>query len=317
MEGLSPFRWLWRRRWVLPLQNFAFEIDAVRSELDELEKEESLDDEKKEILNKCRTLLEKTESAFEHYFPRELFIWQMLFRIHQDIFLIAPRRELPSRCFVLRKRLDRLGQHEKNASRDRQALGWEKWKELVREAEENLEASKDRKQHDMKWRSNLKAACRFLDDQIILELWKSSRLRRQSRIFIIFAVLLSGLLVAHISFDLWAEDCADCIASERPHSPILMFIAGTLGAFVSMLMSSSIGPERGAPLANVSIVRPILGGVAGLFLYLTSEIDVIRVNFPALYAGAVAFGFSERAFSATLTKLAGETEKNIEARRAK
>lgn len=65
METRWLFRWMRVRRWVLPLQNFAFEIDAVRSELDQLEKEKSLDDEKEEILKKCRTLLAKTESAFD------------------------------------------------------------------------------------------------------------------------------------------------------------------------------------------------------------------------------------------------------------
>ena len=317
MERRWLFRWMWRRRWVLPLQNFAFEIDAVRSELDQLEKEKSLDDEKEEILKKCRTLLAKTESAFGRYFPRELFIWQMLFRIHQNIVLIAPRRELSAKCFVLRKRLDRFGRIENDAGKDRPPPGWKKWEELVTKAKERLDAPEKQGQDDMKWRNDLKAVCAFLDDQIILQLWKSSSLRRQSKIFVIFAILLSGLLVAHISFDLWASDCAKCTVSGRPHSPIFMIIAGTLGAFVSMLMSSSIDPKRGAPLANVSIVRPTIGGIAGLFLYMATEIDVITVKFPALYAGAIAFGFSERAFSAALSKLAGETEKSIEARRAR
>ena len=187
----------------------------------------------------------------------------------------------------------------------------------MRTAENGLDDPKERKRDDMRWRSNLKAVCAFLDDQIILQLWKSLKLRRQSRIFVIFAILLSGLLVAHICYGPCVVDCAECAASRHPHSPIFMVIAGTLGAFVSMLMKSSIVTKRGTPLTNVSIVRPIIGGIAGLFLYLTTEMDIITVKFPALYAGAIAFGFSERAFSAALSKLAGETEKSIEARRAR
>ena len=75
------FRWMWRhwRRWVLPLQNFEFEIDAVRSELDQLKKKKFLNKEKEGILEKCHTLMAKTESAFGRCFPRELFIWQCCF----------------------------------------------------------------------------------------------------------------------------------------------------------------------------------------------------------------------------------------------
>lgn len=323
-----PFGWMWRR-WVLPLQNFEFEIDAVRSELDQLEKKEFLNDEKLGILKKCRNLLAITESAFYRCFPRELFIWQMLFRIRQNILLIAPHEELFAKCFVLKKRLRRLKKDEARNRRNTECKkwkksGWKKWKKLLKAAENGLNDPEKRKQDDMKWRSNLKEVCAFLDNQIILQLWKSIKLRRQSRIFVIIVIPLSGLLVAHVCFGLWLVDCAEWVAdcakfaaTGRLHSPIFMVIAGTLGAFVSMLSSSSNDSNRGAPLAYVSFVRPILGGISGLFLYLTTGVGIIKVDFPALYAAAIAFGFSERAFSAALNRLSGETEKGIEAGRAR
>lgn len=292
----------------MPLQNFQFEIEAVRSELDQITEISRPDQQK--ILEKCYGLLSQTDTAFCRWPPRELFVWQMLFRIRQNILLIAPVHELSAKCFVLKKRLRRLG-----TDTDCKITDGARWRKLVEEVERYLAGRQGPNQDEMKLRSNLKEVCAFLDEQVILQLWTSIKLRRHSTLFVLVAIVLMGLLIAHLydpSIGQIADDCG-----KLQHSPILMVAAGTLGALVSMLVRDPADPKRGAPLADVSIVRPVIGGISGLFLFMAPQTELIQIKYPTFYAVAIAFGFTERVFFGAIRKLAGDTEKHIEERRAK
>lgn len=90
-----------------------------------------------------------------------------------------------------------------------------------------------------------------------------------------------------------------------------MVISGYIGGLLSALSAiRSEGANGGPPLATVQLARPVIGGIAGLFIYFV-ESFFVEVKYPILYAVAIAFGFTERAFVGSLSRLAGSAESQI------
>ena len=304
----NPF---WVRR-QLTRQNFEFEILAARSEIS-LTKEalnaQGADKRArdKKVLGECDELLRQVTSAFRSFFARELFIWQILFLIRQKLLLVIPFSKLGAKWITLEKRVSKIGEKEAGRWGDKK-FREEVGKKLAEKAPERVEESD-------KLREELQEMRKFLDDRIILELWSGLRLRRYGTLFIILAVLLSGFLIALVCYPEFGCLFYDCVAAGKgvkKHSIIGMVVAGALGALVSALANAAgSGDESAPPLADVSLVRPVIGAISGLFLYLLSEMGVFKIEYPALYATAIAFGFTERAFYNTLRNLSGSAERKI------
>ena len=298
-------------RWFLNLQNFEFEIQAVRSELARLEGLYSNDEEDDEdhsyqrgVLEECRKLIEEIERAFDRFFPRELFIWQTLLLVQQRIWLIVPFSELPAKWATLNKRLQDLPEKEGSQYRN---------KEFVEDITTRLAKGAPLFEGaDSGLRSELVEVRRYLDDKVALEFWIAFRLRRYSVMFLLLAMVLVAYLVADISIlrlecltTEWSE-CADS------YSTVAMIVAGSLGALISALSSGLRRKSLGKPpLVQAFFVRPVIGGVAGLFVYLVAQTGTIDIPYPGMYLVAVAFGFSERALYRVLGSVAGSTESRV------
>ncbi len=298
LSGVPQSRRKPRMRWLSNFQNFEFEIDAVRIEISELEKNGHEITDKKEIIKNCRELLSKIECAYNRRFPRELFIWETLFLIHQKILLIAPIDELSSKWRTLKKRLNQL--------KEKKAVGG--WNDKVissiseKMGEQRVEQRKEKSEIDSRLRYELKELRKHLDDQVILQIWAGMKLRRHCIFFVIAASLVIALMIFLY-----------CIIEGTQHNVVLVSGAGLLGALLSTLTHGKpLGITRAPPLVSVSMVRPAIGAIAGLFVFFAEPLLAPNVvKYPTLYAVAFVFGFSERAFYRFLKNMAGETEKNI------
>ena len=308
---------LWRmfgqkqHRWFLNLQNFEFEIQAVRSELARLDglypKGKEGDEEhsyQQGVLEECHKLIGEIERAYDRFIPRELFIWETLFLVQQRIWLIVPFSELSAKWATLNKRLKDLPKKEG---------GQYKNKKFVKNITTQLAKGAPLFEGgDSGLRSELIEVRRYLDDKVVLELWVAFRLRRYSVMFLILAVVLVAYLVADICIlrlecltQKWSE-CSD------PYSIVAMIVAGSLGALISALSSGLRRKSLGnPPLVQAFLVRPVIGGVAGIFVYLVAQTGTIDIPYPGMYLVAIAFGFSERAFYGVLGRLAGSTESRV------
>ena len=311
----KSWRKFWKKkkkyRWFLNLQNFEFEIQSVRSELARLEGLYSEDKEgdkdrsyERGVLKECRKLIKKIKLARDHYFPRELFIWETLFLVQQRIWLIVPFSELPAKWATLSKRLKDLPEKEGEQYKN---------KEFIEDITTRLAKGAPLFEGaNCALRSELIEVRRYLDDKVALELWVAFRLRRYSVMFLILAVVLVAYLVADICIlrlecltQKWSE-CSD------PYSIVAMIVAGSLGALISALSSGLRRESLGnPPLVQAFLVRPVIGGVAGVFVYLVAQTGTIDIPYPGMYLVAIAFGFSERAFYGVLGRVAGSTESRV------
>lgn len=298
-------------RWFLNLQNFEFEIQAVRSEISRLKKlylEDETDKNKysyqRGVLAECEKLIGSVEGALERLFPRELFIWQALFLVRQRILLIVPFSELPAQWETLKGRLQRLPKKER---------GKYGKKKFVESVSARLDADPPPLEDAERGvRTSLIEVRKYLDDKVALEFWVAFRLRRYSVMFLALALPLVTYLVVDICIlrleclsKKWSE-CSD------PYSVVAMIAAGSLGALISAL-SSGLRKERSGnpPLVQAFFARPVIGGIAGLFLYLVAQTEVLSVPYPAVIVVAIAFGFSERAFYSVLSSVAESTEGRV------
>lgn len=65
-------------------------------------------------------------------------------------------------------------------------------------------------------------------------------------------------------------------------------------------------------IVRFTFIRPILGGIAGLFLYLVAtNSQAITFTYPYLYAAAIAFGFSEYALTDALSATADRVSAQV------
>ena len=298
-------------RWFLNLQNFEFEIEAVRSEISRLEElyPEDAEEQKehsyqREVLKECHKLIKEMECALSRLLPRELLIWQLLFLVRQRMLLIVPFSELPAQWETLKGRLQHLPRKERGQ------YGKKKFIESV-STSLNVDPPPS-EDAEREVRTSLIEVRKFLDDKVALELWIAFRLRRYSVMFLALALPLVAYLVADICIlrleclsKKWLE-CSD------PYSVVAMIVAGSLGALVSAL-SSGLRKERSGnpPLVQAFFARPVIGGIAGLVVYFLAQAGVINAPYPAVYVVAIAFGFSERAFYSVLGRVAGSTESRV------
>lgn len=110
-----------RRRWFTTLQNFEFEIQATQGQIDVIDKEGGLSEDQQKILSQCKSLLQGAKETFGSMFPRELFVWQSLFLIQQNMLLILPHPQLRAKWRTLSDRLSQLGDEAARASLKRRS----------------------------------------------------------------------------------------------------------------------------------------------------------------------------------------------------
>ena len=322
-EEKIPIKARKRPRWFASRQNMEFEIDLVRVELNLVSRnflsdpEDSMssgtdkeprsqDKNKRLVLEECQKLLELTEKAFCCWFPREVIVWQNLGLIRQNLLLIVHPNELSAKWESIRSRLSKLSSDDQaNSSK----LSYWQSNKFATWVDGKL---KDRTHaEDDELRIKLKEARKCLDDRLVAQLWTGISLRRYGVFFITSSFLLSASLIGLISYEFFCG-CRIPWCGITTLTLIGVFISGTLGALLSTLISRSQNDQSSTPpFANLLFVRPIIGGIAGLFLFFLAAGGYLDVKPPVLYAVAIAFGFSERALYNALARLTGNVDKNI------
>jgi hypothetical protein len=152
-----------------------------------------------------------------------------------------------------------------------------------------------------------------LDDKVVAELWSGMVLQRQ---LYILGLIALGSLLAMVLVVLYETcrlpSCLGCDpAASGKHGVHATVLAGLLGGALSTI-SQPMAQATSLPLVKVALIRPLIGAIAGLFLFLVSgQSDILKFSYPFLYAAAIAIGFSERAFAALMGAAADEISKGV------
>lgn len=289
-----------RRRWFTTLQNFEFEIESVEGQIEAIDQGSGLSEDQRVVLAQCKSLLERIKDAFARIFPREMFIWQSLYLIQQNMLLILPRGQLRAKWRTLTGRLAHLGKAADASLKHRAEAITRK----LGESESHSVGDDRGVGDDRALRYEILEFRKSLDDLLVFDIWRTVVLRRYSVVFSLSALACIALLVVLV-----LEPESGCALDDCGHGPVGMIVAGFLGGLLSGAATMRLG-ETGAqpPLAKVEVVRPVIGAIASLFLFFIAEAQAINVPFPGLYALAIAFGFTERAFYRTLHRIAGGVE---------
>ncbi len=166
-------------RWSSSLQNLRFELESTRGQIESLEKVVKSDECAKEILNRCGRYLDDAEIAFKRILPRQLFVWEMLFLIQQNLLLITPIDELDTKWHALQKRLER------NAKIKGECLRKQAFLDDIRQRLKNRERLDSRG-----LRNKMMQVRKSLDDLVIIDLWKNMQILRYTATFLVLGIFL-------------------------------------------------------------------------------------------------------------------------------
>lgn len=283
------------------MQNLASEIEAASSDIHRMGSKEGQPTEAEGVIDRCRQLLKVTVKDYNGRGPRELFIWQSLFQIQQDLLLVLPSEELLAEWEVVQMRITKT--QEKGTK-----FPWDDSQR--KEIEDQLRSSAGDDASNRGVRSRIREIRKYLDDRDVLRLWRSMQIRRYRWLFAMLAVLFGALLAMAIC----VSSCwfGHCIADNQGYGLFGMVMAGSLGASLSALANVGRLDQEGVPvLSGLQLVRPVIGAASGLFLYLVWQTQIIEVTGAAPYLFAIAFGFSERALFGVLQSMAEKTERDI------
>lgn len=143
----------------------------------------------------------------------------------------------------------------------------------------------------------------LIDDKVVAEYLNAMVLQRKTYFLGIIAVIL---LISSFSAFAIENNCAlslreivRCPKNVDGHTLFSTVSMGALGAALSTIISPS---TSSVPLVRVALVRPVVGAIAGLLLFIAGYAHVAKFQYPLLYATAFLVGFSERAFTKALGK---------------
>ena len=291
-----------KERWFASMQNLAFEIEAARSDVLRITDLEGLPADAKEVVDRCGKLLRLVAEAFNRRSPRELFIWESLFQIRQDLLLVLPPEELLAKWEVV--------QTEITATQEKcNKFPWKKkWRDAITN---QLTSSAGSAESERQIRSRIREIRKYLDDRVVLQLWRSIVVRRFGLLFALLAVAFGVLLAIAIC----APGCllGHCLPDNKSYTLFGVIVAGTLGSTLSALANiGHPGHQDGVPLLYVlQLVRPVVGAASGLFFYLVLQTKIIAMDGIEVYIFAIAFGFSELALFRVLQNLTGKIEADM------
>ena len=299
-------------RWFAARQNLQFEIDAVQAELDWLKKLKngpgSTRCQGKEARECCDKLLQKAKGAFRVWFPRELIVWQCLCLIRQNVLFALPFDQLAAKWETIQRRLKALEE------RDSGYWGTEQFRDWV------LARLKGDEQegYDAELRSKLREARKLVDDKVTVQMWAAISLRRNTVAASIGTTFTSAALIVMFACEIAASACPVEISEGSWFSPITMLLSGILGAHLSILFVRPKTKPKSKPapsLVNITFVRPVIGGAAGLFLFLVLSAGILKFETNQWISSALAIilGFSERGFYGALSSLVRKAEESVAA----
>lgn len=284
------------------MQNLASEIEAAQSDIRRVVSAVELPEESKATVDRCSELLLLVIEDYNGRFPHELFIWESLFQIQQDLLLVLPSDQLLAEWDVFQTRISTT--QEKGTE-----FPWEESR--LNELAEQLKSLSGSTPSDRGVRPRVREIRKYLDDRVVFDLWRSIQIRKFGYSFACLAFALGTVLAVTI----YASACqpSQCMADSEDYILFGMIVAGSLGASLSALAGVTRFGQDGVPLlSGLQLVRPVVGAVSGLVLYLIWQTEILHVHGVELYLFAIGFGFSERALFELLGRLAKQMEGHVE-----
>jgi len=298
---IAPPRWQWWKVIRATDQNVTADIELARIAILSLSCNTHGNCEQA-LLASCREMLNQCIASQRRLFGNRIFVRQTLFLILQNLILIIPKEKLPAAWLSIRQRLATIDDSEIIEYKRSKAIDEiDGFMKRLSDAKELAGASKIGAK-DKIVREKMKEIKSFLDEKVMGELWSSTVLQRQTYI-------LGGLIFCSLSATLLA------IWYDTHHSTtpgiFQTTVAGLLGGAISTVSQPS-ARDSSLPLVRFALIRPLIGAVSGLFLFLISgHTDVAKLAYPYTYAMAIAFGFSERAFSTALGSAANAISTDV------
>jgi hypothetical protein len=308
MEGLEPVRWPWWRVIRANDQNITADIELARVELSNLEHCQRSTEEQA-ILRVCIQMFTQCKESQRRIFSNRIFVRQTLFLILQNIILIAPTQNLQAIWITIKQRLETIEASDaaeyKRSNTIRQID--EYIKQLARSKGVKLTGDESRLK-EKNIREILKQIKSFLDEKVVTELWSAIVLQRQTYVLGLVALLaLVGTLASICLENCELSALFSCTFKRPTHGALPATMAGILGGALSTILTPITSSGSSIPLVRVAFIRPLVGGAAGLFLFLVSGYaDALKFGYPHLYAAAIAIGFSERLFANALGSTANQ-----------
>jgi hypothetical protein len=295
--------WPWWRRLALSDQNITADIEFARVELSGLT-ELPLKPEDKNILNNCLYMLQKCIDNHRRLIRNRMFVRQTLFTIMQQVILIMPRDNLEATWLALKQRLEANAKPEEEFYTKHHAIS-------------DIESFLRGEGHDEKTERRVRRLMRrirfLLDEKILTDLWQAGSLQRLTNFCSMLSLLVILSILVMIALENHCKDVGQILAwsCEVPKDPktgiVTAFLAGVLGGIISTVWKPNDDKEpQSLPLVRITFLRPVLGGIAALFLYVLSASEIMTIKYPGLYAAALAIGFSERAFIGLLNTSANQ-----------
>ena len=293
-EGLvlaAPKFWFWRRIRTSD-QDLAADIETVRGLINGISST-SVRTSDQSTLSKLREMQDKYRVCLQSFntpFVNVVMIRQNISGIRQDAASLYDRESLAGEWLSLKPRLQQ--PPDDHAEYDLAA----------QEVDKFFDRRNGGDACDEKYVREVIAKVRsYVDRLVIAEIAKSVIWKRQIYT-LTFAICLP--LVAAFCYLFLSQ-------TKEEHALATTVVAGAIGSTLSAIAAPSPGggEDRGYPLAQFYLVRPVIGAIAGLFLFLAfkNASSIADVKFPYLYAAAIALGFAEQRFILAL----GELSKKI------
>ena len=241
-----------------------------------------LENEKKLILRDCYRLLKLCAKAMRNPFRSALFKYQTLQTISQELILVDTDASLHSSWTTVQKRTLALDAREQDIVGKLPAFS------VAKSYFEPADPSANGTPIPINVRVALRDLKKYLDEKIALQVWKSTSMKWRSNIHMSMTAILS----VAVGFHLTEIPMSGAQSVDLSREPLWLMAVGALGATISSIARPS-PPEIPLSTKN-SLLRPVLGAIAGLFFYLIAESGGLRPTNPViLYLFALAFGFSD------------------------
>jgi hypothetical protein len=307
-------------RWRLFDQDVIADLGSIRRELQFLRTSnagvpDAIVQDLEKVIDAC------AEEVGKHFFfTNRIFIRQSLAEVRQELILIMPRSSLDSVWMALKNKLESI---EGDGKQDSVKKSDQKNRDTVFEEiddffeSEESTPSEECRLFELRVRRHMRAIRKHVDDRLLAELLSASSLQRSAKILVtqLSVLVLTIIIFLHKNHVSTADQIPNGWSTpEALQMSLFGALGGTLSAIVRPTPGKNSNEGLNLPMTRFSFMRPLLGGISGLVLFLLFVSGVI--NLPKLpYLGAcvlaLAFGFSERALIGVLSSTANRIDLDI------
>jgi hypothetical protein len=271
------------------MSNLAAEFYSLQSEVSMAARRSDACPISSSAIDNCRKSLARFAKAARNPFSSTLAKYLFLQKVSQDIILADHEDVLPTRWNTIQKRILAASENERGLIQSLDA-----YKVTLKYFSDSSSGAPVTVRHA------LKALKSYTDEKVTLSIWHSSVTRSRSNVLLAIAIIVAGAICAH--FTLTGSD-------ERP-TVIWLICLGLLGGTLSSIMRPS--PVEIPLSAASTLLRPILGSIAALLLFIVVNANIVRIDQPfILYLASLGIGFSDKALTDLLTSTSERFSRDI------